>query len=537
MKHNKKDYIQYDVGGIVNPSLQYGLSGAQLGLQLGGPLGAGIGAGAGILAGATLGLMEQSKERKAQKLLEDQLAKERVANDTMRFNNLNDFESPYYMMYGGDIPQYSKGGIYIKPSKRGTFTKAAKERGMGVQEFASKVLSNKEDYSTAMVKKANFARNSSTWRHEMGGVQPNAEIEGKEVLQTPGYSNPMYMDGGYLNNLSSNGYEAIGNSHAEGGIDTKLPPGTRIFSAKLKGSNGKSFADSAKKLEKAKGNAEKQGQVGKNTAKRISKQLDNLFMEQESMKTVPNKGFYQDGGPIEFTKGPNYWGIEDSLAMIQPMGNIDTPVQSIAPVTAKEGFNYKSLIPYASPLLQGLGSYGKKEYLPSRRIDESVTELLPGDREAELMTRGAQARNREDFFTALKGTQQALSSPGYGAVASRLFSDYISNTGDLASQEAQLKANLKSNKVNTLLGIKGTNLGQARMEDENRLMTNANTRNIRRQAFGDISKIAQAQGYEDLLKDRDQLALSAALANADPQVRANYLKQLKVPKSYRYLFE
>lgn len=60
------------------------------------------------------------------------------------------------------------GGIYIKPSKRGTFTAAAKQRGMGVQEFASKVLANKEDYSPAMVKKANFARNASKW-HAFGG--------------------------------------------------------------------------------------------------------------------------------------------------------------------------------------------------------------------------------------------------------------------------------------------------------------------------------------------------------------------------------
>lgn len=61
------------------------------------------------------------------------------------------------------------GGIYIKPSKRGTFTAAAKKRGMGVQEFASKVLANKEDYSPAMVKKANFARNASRWKKELGG--------------------------------------------------------------------------------------------------------------------------------------------------------------------------------------------------------------------------------------------------------------------------------------------------------------------------------------------------------------------------------
>lgn len=50
--------------------------------------------------------------------------------------------------------------ILIKPSKRGTFTAAAKKRGMGVQEFARKVLNApKGRYSAAMRKKANFARN------------------------------------------------------------------------------------------------------------------------------------------------------------------------------------------------------------------------------------------------------------------------------------------------------------------------------------------------------------------------------------------
>ena len=60
------------------------------------------------------------------------------------------------------------GGIHIDPSKRGTFTYAAKRHGMGVQEFASRVLSNKDDYSTAMVRKANFARNAAKW-HGNGG--------------------------------------------------------------------------------------------------------------------------------------------------------------------------------------------------------------------------------------------------------------------------------------------------------------------------------------------------------------------------------
>lgn len=66
--------------------------------------------------------------------------------------------------------EYKAGGkIHIKESKKGTFTAAAKRRGMSVQEFAAKVLANKGNYSSAMVKKANFARNSSKW-HSDGGL-------------------------------------------------------------------------------------------------------------------------------------------------------------------------------------------------------------------------------------------------------------------------------------------------------------------------------------------------------------------------------
>ena len=57
------------------------------------------------------------------------------------------------------------GGIHIAPSKRGTFTAAATKHGMGVQEFAARVLRNKDDYSPSLVKKANFARNASKWNH------------------------------------------------------------------------------------------------------------------------------------------------------------------------------------------------------------------------------------------------------------------------------------------------------------------------------------------------------------------------------------
>lgn len=54
-----------------------------------------------------------------------------------------------------DAKKYG-GSIHIAPSKRGTFTAAATKHGMGVQEFAARVLRNKENYSPSLVKKANL---------------------------------------------------------------------------------------------------------------------------------------------------------------------------------------------------------------------------------------------------------------------------------------------------------------------------------------------------------------------------------------------
>lgn len=67
-------------------------------------------------------------------------------------------------MYPQLLQFYNSGkDIHIKKSKRGTFTKAAKQHGMSVQGFANRVLRNPSKYSAAMRKKANFARNASKW--------------------------------------------------------------------------------------------------------------------------------------------------------------------------------------------------------------------------------------------------------------------------------------------------------------------------------------------------------------------------------------
>lgn len=71
-----------------------------------------------------------------------------------------------YGLYDINKYNYNSGkDIHIKPSKRGTFAKAAKQHGMSVQSFANKVLRNPSKYSAAMRKKANFAHNAACWKH------------------------------------------------------------------------------------------------------------------------------------------------------------------------------------------------------------------------------------------------------------------------------------------------------------------------------------------------------------------------------------
>jgi hypothetical protein len=76
-----------------------------------------------------------------------------------------------------ESPEMKKGGIYINPANKGKFTASANRAGMGVQEFASKVLANKEDYSSTQVKRATFAKNSASWKKQMGGMTEGQMLE------------------------------------------------------------------------------------------------------------------------------------------------------------------------------------------------------------------------------------------------------------------------------------------------------------------------------------------------------------------------
>ena len=139
--------------------------------------------------------------------------------------------------YGGSIDDtpdmYGRGGgIHIKPSKRGTFTAAAKKHGKSVQAFASQVLANKENYSPAMVKKANFARNAAKWKHEDGGpvdYTPSyafGNVQSKNTTYNHGFGYggmiPMYGGGGFLDDVWT-GVKDVGISAADNTLSIVNP--------------------------------------------------------------------------------------------------------------------------------------------------------------------------------------------------------------------------------------------------------------------------------------------------------------------------
>lgn len=178
------------------------------------------------------------------------------------------------------------GGIHIKKSHRGLFTKEAKEHGMGVQEFASHVLANKDKYSPEVVKRANFARNST--KFALGGD-----------MQTNGsdFSNGlMHIDAG--GSHEGNPYDGVQLGTDAQGKPNLVEEGETIFDdyvfskrikadaqTKKKFHVGKntdiSYADLSKKLEKE--SAERPNDALSQAG--LEKQMHDLADEQERQKS------------------------------------------------------------------------------------------------------------------------------------------------------------------------------------------------------------------------------------------------------------
>lgn len=256
---------------------------------------------AGVFAKGKLN--KKYNELQAAKQLALQTATANVANSS---NNIlgNQVQStlinevayggPITMRYTGPMSPFGNtfaegGGIHIKPSKRGTFTAAAKKHGKSVQAFASQVLANKENYSPAMVKKANFARNFGGRKKADGG--------------------PLFTHGGIFSNgvteineggtHEQNPYEGIQFGVDNQGVPNLVEEGEVIFndyvySNRIKAPkevkkkyklSGTTFADLAK-------NAQKESEERPNDP--ISQRglwdiMAKLAMEQESLRQKDNE--------------------------------------------------------------------------------------------------------------------------------------------------------------------------------------------------------------------------------------------------------
>lgn len=170
----KDDYSWKDVRGVSNSELFGNTlsavgSGAMAGASVGGPWGAVAGAAIG-LGGSLAGIFTGKNKAKRKARFLNQASK--VANNTAIDNY--DFQVDDVMQDNArNAMKYAyaaEGGpINIKKENRGKFTESANRAGMGVQEYARHILANKDKYSSTLVKRANFARNTAGWKHALGG--------------------------------------------------------------------------------------------------------------------------------------------------------------------------------------------------------------------------------------------------------------------------------------------------------------------------------------------------------------------------------
>lgn len=106
--------------------------------------------------------------------------------------------------------------IEIKKENRGKFTASAKKAGMGVQEYARHILANKDDYSTTMIKRANFAKN-------IGGA---ARRRSRALGGTATYGNEYTYK--YISNEEIGGGDNLRNNTL-GGLGSGAAIGTMIL--------------------------------------------------------------------------------------------------------------------------------------------------------------------------------------------------------------------------------------------------------------------------------------------------------------------
>jgi len=155
-----------------------------------------------------------------------------------------------------------------------------------------------------------------------GQTQPNAEVEGNEVIQYQPGMQPQANGQGNMQQIASDMSVAQGPTHANGGVPINAQPGSMVVSDRLPAPNTKEYKSIANKVEmlgRKKGQLEKKvsgnptDKIAKDTVGLIQKQIDTLIQQQEQMKMQYQQGMTQEVSHMA------YGGTVDGNERLDPM--------------------------------------------------------------------------------------------------------------------------------------------------------------------------------------------------------------------------
>lgn len=438
----------------------------------------------------------------------------------------NSFESP-------ELNTFADGGdIHIKPSKRGTFTAAAKKHGKSVQSFASQVLANKENYSPAMVKKANFARNASKWHSFGGDLNTNgADFSNGQIIVGNGGTHeenlyegvPMGMDAEGVPNLVEQG-EVIFDDYVFS---------NRLFADKEllekfglpKSYDRHSFASIAEKL-----GAESKERPNDPISKRGL--LDSMFKLQQVQETVrqqnQEKAIYENrklmksknknkkacGGKIgRLYKGtgdiPQFLRKPEEPNYIYDWNDMDTPV-----------FSGHDFSPNSDASIVPMGSYESSSDDGEGKKGTDLTWLRYAPIVGAAIGLGQNLFSKPDYSSAnaiLKAANQAgnYTPVGYTPIGNYLQYKPFDRNFYLTKLNAQAGATRRAI-MNTTNPARNAALLAADYNAQSKLG------DLARQA--EEYNLSQRQAVEQFNRGTNQanaeMGLKAAMANQDAQIRA-----------------
>lgn len=318
------------------------------------------------------------------------------------------------------------GGIHIKKSHRGLFTKEAKEHGMGVQEFASHVLANKDKYSPEVVKRANFARNAT--KFALGGD-----------MQTNGsdFSNGlMHIDAGLSH--EENPYDGVQLGTDVQGKPNLVEEGETIFddyvfSKRIKadaqtkkrfhvGKNADiSYADLSKKLEKE--STERPNDAISQAG--LEKQMHDLADEQErqksEMQTKEAQEVFASLPPDQQRAIMQQVAMEEQQAQQQQM---EQPVEEVPQQAEQQSANEQMMQqPVEQPIVEEPqmnacggkinkydkgGDMKKKIYNALGLYTDSDFDKWAADKKVDKITDWENILKNKQFIDALNGVNPAI---------------------------------------------------------------------------------------------------------------------------------